>query len=67
MKCDKEVTEEIAMKTAIQIVGIVICLALLGMMNAWHNSYKHDKCVDMGGRFMLNTSDSNQSTCVLGN
>lgn len=55
------------MRLALQIVGIILCLALLGAMNVWHNNYKRDKCLDMGGRFILNTSDSNQSTCILGN
>jgi hypothetical protein len=54
------------MKLALQIVGIIVLLGLLGATNVWHNNYKRDKCLDMGGRFVLNTSDSNQSTCILG-
>lgn len=55
------------MKIALQIVGIVLLLGLIGAGNEWHNNYKRDKCLAMGGRFVLNTSDSNQSTCILGN
>ena len=55
------------MKIALQIVGIVVLLGFVGAMNIWHNNYKRDKCLDMGGRFVLNTSDSNQSTCILEN
>lgn len=55
------------MKITLQILGFIAMLALLGVMNACHNEYKHDKCVDMGGRFVLNTTDSSLSTCILGN
>jgi uncharacterized Tic20 family protein len=55
------------MKLTAQVIGIILLLALVGALNVWHNNYKRDKCVDMGGRFVLNTSDSNQSTCILGN
>lgn len=54
------------MKLALQIVGIIIMLGLLGAMNIWHNNYKHQKCVDMGGRFVVNTTDSSRSMCILG-
>ncbi len=54
------------MKLALQIVGIVVLLGFVGATNIWHNNYKRDNCLDMGGRFVLNTSDSNQSTCILG-
>lgn len=53
------------MKLALQIVGVIFILGLVGAINVWHNDYKRDKCLDMGGRFVLNTSDSNQSTCIL--
>lgn len=55
------------MKIAMQIVGVIFMLGLVGAMNIWHNDYKHDKCVDMGGRFVLNTTDSSLSTCILEN
>lgn len=55
------------MKIILQILGIILMLVAFGVMNACHNSYKRGKCLDMGGRFVLNTSDSNQSTCILGN
>jgi len=63
----KRITKEIDMKLALQIVGIVVLLGFVGATNIWHNNYKRDNCLDMGGRFVLNTSDSNQSTCILGN
>jgi hypothetical protein len=55
------------MKITLQILGFILLLFLLGFVNAMHNSYKREKCVDMGGRFVVNTSDSNQSTCILEN
>ncbi len=63
----KRITKETEMKLTVQVIGIILLLALLGALNFWHNNYKRDKCLDMGGRFVLNTSDSNQSTCILGN
>lgn len=55
------------MKLTIQILGIIVLLGLLGAANIWHNNYKHEKCIEMGGRFVINTTDSHQSTCILGN
>lgn len=53
------------MKLTLQVLGIVLLLALIGAMNRVVNNWKAEDCVDMGGRFVLNTSDSNQSTCIL--
>ena len=55
------------MKTVLQIIGVILMLGLLGAVNIWHNEYKHQKCVDMGGRFVINTTDSAQSVCILEN
>ena len=55
------------MKLTLQILGIIVVLGLLGAANVWHNNYKHEKCVEMGGRFVINTTDSHRSICVLGN
>lgn len=55
------------MKLALQIVGIIFLLGLLGAAHIWHNNYKHQKCVDMGGRFVINTTDATRSTCILEN
>ena len=55
------------MKIVLQILGIVLLLAAIGSMNQVVNSWKAEDCVDAGGRFVLNTTDSHQSTCILGN
>ena len=55
------------MKLTLQILGIVLLLALIGIMNSVVNSWKAEDCVDAGGRFVLNTTDSSRSMCILGN
>jgi hypothetical protein len=55
------------MKIALQIVGMIFLLALIGAVTIWHNNYKHQKCIDMGGRFVINTTDATLSTCILEN
>jgi hypothetical protein len=54
------------MKIALQVLGIVLLLALIGAMNRVVNNWKAEDCVDAGGRFMLNTTDSSRSMCILG-
>ena len=54
------------MKIALQILGIILLLALIGTMNRVVNTWKAEDCVDAGGRFVLNTTDSSRSMCILG-
>ena len=54
------------MKIALQILGIILLLALIGTMNRVVNNWKAEDCVDAGGRFVLNTTDSSRSMCILG-
>ena len=55
------------MKLAAQIVGIVVLFLLAGMLNACNNQSKHDRCVDNGGRFVLNDTNSSRSYCMMEN
>jgi hypothetical protein len=55
------------MKLAIQIVGVMGMIVLAGLLNACNNQSKHDKCVDMGGKFVLNTTQASRSMCILEN
>ena len=54
------------MKLTLQVLGIVLLLALIGGMNRVVNNWKAEDCVDAGGRFVLNTTDSSCSMCILG-
>lgn len=55
------------MKITLQILGVILLLAMIGAMNRVVNNWKAEDCVDAGGRFVLNTTDSSRSMCILGN
>lgn len=55
------------MKITLQILGVILMLAMIGAMNLVVNNWKAEDCVDAGGRFVLNTTDSSRSMCILGN
>lgn len=55
------------MKITMQILGIILLLAAIGAMNSVVNSWKAEDCADAGGRFVINTTDSSRSMCILGN
>ena len=55
------------MELAIRIVGVIGLLLIVGLLNACNNEVKHDKCVDMGGKFVLNTTHAERSMCILEN
>jgi hypothetical protein len=55
------------MKLVIQIVGVIMMLLLAGLLNACNNQSKHDRCIDAGGKFVLNTSQAYRSMCILEN
>ncbi len=55
------------MKLTLQVLGIVLLLPLIGAMNHVVNNWKAEDCVDAGGRFVLNTTDSSRSMCIMGN
>lgn len=55
------------MKITLQILAVILMLALIGAMNRVVNNWKAEDCVDAGGRFVLNTTDSSRSMCILGN
>lgn len=55
------------MKLAIQIVGVILLLVGVAMLNACNNQMKHDKCIDAGGKFVVNTTHANLSMCILEN
>lgn len=46
------------MKLTIQILGIILLLSLPSAVTVWHNNYKYAKCIEMGGRFVINTTAS---------
>jgi hypothetical protein len=60
------ITKETAMKLTLQVLGIVALLALIGAMNRVVNNWKAEDCVDIGGQFVLNTTDSSRSMCIVG-
>jgi len=55
------------MKLAIQIVGVIGLLILVGLLNACNNEMKHDRCIDAGGKFVVNTTHADRSMCILEN
>lgn len=55
------------MELAIRIVGVIGLLILVGLLNACNNQMKHDKCIDAGGKFVINTTHANLSMCILEN
>jgi hypothetical protein len=61
------ITKETAMKLTLQVLGIVLLLALIGAMNRVVNNWKAEDCVEAGGQFVLNTTDSSRSMCIMGN
>lgn len=54
------------MKLTLQVLSIVLLLVFIGAMNHVVNNWKAEDCVDVGGRFVLNTTDSSRSMCILG-
>ena len=46
------------------IIGIVL-LAGVTYLNRYVNTIKKEKCNNISGVFVLNTSDANMSTCIL--
>ncbi len=55
------------MKLTLQVLGIVLLLVLVGAMNRVVNNWKAEDCVEAGGQFVLNTTDSSRSMCIMGN
>jgi len=55
------------MELAIRIVGVFGLLILVGLLNACNNEMKHDRCIDAGGKFMINTTHADRSMCILDN
>jgi hypothetical protein len=55
------------MKLATQIIGVIALILMTGLLNACHNESKQRRCIDAGGKFVLNTSDSSRSMCIMGN
>ena len=54
------------MKLTLQVLGIIELLALIGAMNHIVNNWKAEDCVEAGGQFVLNTTDSSRSMCIMG-
>jgi hypothetical protein len=54
------------MRTALQIMGLIVSIVILAVVTLIHNDMKQQRCVDAGGQFVLNTSDANLSTCIIG-
>jgi hypothetical protein len=50
---------------AMYIGAFIVLMVLTVLLNVYVNKAKQKKCHEMGGTFVLNTSDSNQSTCIL--
>ncbi len=50
---------------AMYIGAIIFFGLLIVVLNRYTNNIKKDQCIEMGGTFVLNTSDANQSTCIL--
>ena len=46
------------------IIGVVL-LAGVAYLNRYVNTIKKEKCNNISGVFVLNTSDANMSTCIL--
>lgn len=55
------------MELVIRIVGVFGLILIAGFLNACNNQSKHDKCVDAGGKFVVNTTHANLSMCILEN
>jgi hypothetical protein len=55
------------MKIILQIVGGLVLFFLAFLLNTCANESKRDNCVDMGGKFVLNTIHANRSMCILEN
>lgn len=47
------------------IGATIFFLVLIVVLNRFTNNTKKEQCLEMGGTFVLNTSDANQSTCIL--
>ena len=46
------------------IIGIIL-LAAIVYLNRFTNTIKKEKCDNISGVFVLNTSDANMSSCIL--
>ena len=55
------------MKLATQIIGIIALILMAGFLNACNNESKQSRCIDAGGKFVLNTTDSSRSMCIMEN
>ena len=67
MLCDNGVTKEMVMKIILQIVGGLVLFFLAFLLTTCANESKRDSCVDMGGKFMINTTHATRSMCILEN
>lgn len=50
---------------AVGIICIILMLLATVYLNRWDNNIKQTKCNNLGGAYIINTSDSNKSLCVL--
>ena len=55
------------MKIILQIVGGLVLFFLAFLLTTCANESKRDSCVDMGGKFMINTTHATRSMCILEN
>lgn len=55
------------MKLTIQVIGVILMLLLAALLNTCTNEGKRDRCLDMGGKFVLNTTQASRSMCLLEN
>ena len=49
----------------ITIIAMIIFFYGLVELNNYGNNIKKERCENMGGTFVLNVSDFDQSTCIL--
>ena len=54
------------MKLTLQVLGIMLAILVLGITNVGMNAWKRHDCINQGGRYIENTSDSTLSMCMLG-
>jgi len=55
------------MKLATQIIGVIALILMPVFLNACNNESKERMCIEAGGKFVLNTSDSSRSMCIMEN
>lgn len=53
------------MKLTLQVLGIMLVILVLAIANVGMNAWKRDDCMNKGGRYIENTSDSTLSMCML--